>query len=162
MCDLTEGSIELDFGRCQTCVVPPEFPRPLSESERDVLTALLSFDFRGAAKLRKQVPNVQVIGMCGCGCPTIVMSVIDAPRAPKKRVSLPLPNDFQSLGSDPGAPPGWIMLFTRDGFLSGMEYYTADGEIPTRWPSPTDIKMDESSFQLPRSSKFRRRRRLFK
>ncbi|MGC4943391.1 hypothetical protein [Kribbella sp. DT2] len=46
-------------------------PRPLTPRERDVLTALLSADFPGAANLRRQAADARVVGVCGCGCPSI-------------------------------------------------------------------------------------------
>jgi hypothetical protein len=47
------------------------YPRPLTARERDVLAALLAVDFDGAERLRSQAAEVQVLGGCGCGCPSI-------------------------------------------------------------------------------------------
>jgi len=46
-------------------------PRPLTQRECAVLEALLSVDFDGVENLRRQVVEVVVVGMCGCGCPSI-------------------------------------------------------------------------------------------
>lgn len=47
-------------------------PRPLTPRERSVLDALLTAaDFEGADALRQQAGAVQVVGVCGCGCPSI-------------------------------------------------------------------------------------------
>lgn len=46
-------------------------PRPLTIRERDVLAALLAADFPSAAHLHKQAAEVLVVGVCGCGCPSI-------------------------------------------------------------------------------------------
>jgi hypothetical protein len=46
-------------------------PRPLTGRERDVLEAMLSIEFPGVEDLRRQAPDVIVVGMCGCGCPSI-------------------------------------------------------------------------------------------
>ena len=46
-------------------------PRSLPERERTVLDALLSVEFEGAAALRDQAAQAEVVGMCGCGCPSI-------------------------------------------------------------------------------------------
>jgi hypothetical protein len=45
--------------------------RPLSERERDVLSALLAVDFEGVEALRPEALQAVVIGGCGCGCPSI-------------------------------------------------------------------------------------------
>lgn len=45
--------------------------RPLTQRERTVLEALLALDFQGVEVLRRQAAEVIVVGMCGCGCPSI-------------------------------------------------------------------------------------------
>ena len=46
-------------------------PGPLTRRERAVLDALLGADFPGGEKLRREATEVVVVGMCGCGCPSI-------------------------------------------------------------------------------------------
>ena len=55
-----------------------KFPRPLSANERAALDHLLSADFPGVEELRLQAKPVRVVGRCGCGCPTIELSVDEA------------------------------------------------------------------------------------
>ena len=43
----------------------------MTERERAVLTALLAVDFNGVERLRAQAAEAQVLGGCGCGCPSI-------------------------------------------------------------------------------------------
>jgi hypothetical protein len=50
---------------------PDRIPRPLTTREREVLEALLSVDFPGVDGLRRQARELQVVGMCGCGCPSV-------------------------------------------------------------------------------------------
>jgi hypothetical protein len=45
--------------------------RVLTPRERTVLEALLAVDFQGVESLRLQAADVVVVGMCGCGCPSI-------------------------------------------------------------------------------------------
>jgi len=47
------------------------YPRPMTARERAVLTALLTVEFDGVERLRAQAANAQVVGGCGCGCPSI-------------------------------------------------------------------------------------------
>ncbi len=49
-------------------------PRSLTERERAVLDALLGVDFPGAEKLRREATEVVVVGMRGCGCPSVDFS----------------------------------------------------------------------------------------
>ncbi|WIM92522.1 hypothetical protein ACTOB_004465 [Actinoplanes oblitus] len=46
-------------------------PRALTERERAVLDALLAVDFEGVEELRRQAAEAQVVGACGCGCPSV-------------------------------------------------------------------------------------------
>jgi hypothetical protein len=46
-------------------------PRPLTDRERAVLTALLAVDFDGVEQLRAQAAEARVLGGCDCGCPSI-------------------------------------------------------------------------------------------
>lgn len=45
--------------------------RPLTERERGVLSKLLSVEFEGVQRLRQQASTVEVVALCGCGCPSI-------------------------------------------------------------------------------------------
>ena len=45
--------------------------RALSDSEREVLDALLPANFPGSEQLRVQAYRVRVSGRCDCPCPTI-------------------------------------------------------------------------------------------
>lgn len=47
------------------------YPRPLTDRERAVLTALLAVDFDGVEQLRAQAAEARVLGGCKCGCPSI-------------------------------------------------------------------------------------------
>ena len=49
--------------------------RPLSDPERNILSALLETDFPSAAELRAQVPKTEVVGLCPCGCPNVILAV---------------------------------------------------------------------------------------
>jgi hypothetical protein len=45
--------------------------RRLTARERDVLSALLGLVTPSAERLRKQLAEATVVGVCGCGCPSI-------------------------------------------------------------------------------------------
>jgi len=45
--------------------------RPLTAREQIVLDVLLAADFPAAEALREQAKTVEVVDVCGCGCPSI-------------------------------------------------------------------------------------------
>ena len=55
----------------------------LDAAERAVLDQLLNSEFPGVRALRDQVVDVQVVGRCDCGCPSIHLDASrDHPQAP--------------------------------------------------------------------------------
>lgn len=70
----------------------PELPRPLLDSERQILTAVLGFaDFTGRDELRAQAADAEVVGYCGCGCASVRLRVgVDAAPAPRQPGPIPV------------------------------------------------------------------------
>jgi hypothetical protein len=113
--------------------------RPLSPAERRVLDLMLTQDFPGAESLRSQLPYVQVVGRCDCGCATIDIEV--APEAPHAAPDLQgrvLPvTGF--VGADIDQPRAGIIVFVDEGFLSRLEIYSMAEPAPHEWPDLTEI-----------------------
>lgn len=71
---------------CQVCREPgsmsamSEFPRDLSDTERAVLSLLLSVEFPGVDAYRQQLAGAVVSSRCPCGC--LEFSVEVAPESP--------------------------------------------------------------------------------
>jgi hypothetical protein len=108
-----------------------ETPRPLSESERRILDALLSSPFVGALELRTQVEQAKVVGGCDCGCPTVYLEVPEeTPPSPARGV--PVSADVAPVGDKLG---GGILLFVESGRLSSLELFFYDRAGPGEWPS---------------------------
>ena len=107
------------------------FPRPLSERERSVLTALLVPDFPGADELRAQLPGTVVTGG---RCPQIDLAVPqDVPRSPAADGCLPVQGNVDTAEH----AVQQIILFVRDGRLDSLETWWIDGDAPSEWP-PVD------------------------
>jgi hypothetical protein len=110
--------------------------RPLSERERDILTALLEPDFPGAAELRAQVPRTEVTGRCPCGCPTVYLDVpVDVAPSPVVTRGGLAPVEAGVDTADHTVQQ--IILFVRDGRLAALETWWIDGATPAGWP-PVD------------------------
>jgi hypothetical protein len=113
-------------------------PRPLTERENDILDFLLSADFPGVEKLRKQAETILVTGRCDCGCATVYLTVDE---------SLPTADEVEKYAAvdaagRPGAddaPPPELILFVRDGRLSSVEIVWYDSPIP-KFPSAEDFE----------------------
>jgi hypothetical protein len=100
--------------------------RPLTGRERAVLDALLSSDFSDVEMLRAQAEHVQVVGVCGCGCPSI-----DFRTEPGVGLRVRV-NAAIAGGSYDG-----LFLFTLGDHLGGIEYVGSSGEKdPPELPEP--------------------------
>lgn len=104
--------------------------RPLSERERTVLDALLAVEFDGVEALREQAREAQVVGGCGCGCPSIDFSS-------QRGDGMGLKVNAALRGSYDG-----LFLFTLGDRLGGIEYVSSSDEMAAELPDPSllDIK----------------------
>ncbi|MFD0207504.1 MULTISPECIES: hypothetical protein [Saccharothrix] len=103
--------------------------RPLTPRERAVLDALLGVDFRGVEELRREAAEVVVVGMCGCGCPSV-----DFRRGPGSGMTVRV--NATVSGSDDG-----LFLYTvgtpEEGeFLGGIEWVSVAETDPAEFPAP--------------------------
>ncbi|GAB0107944.1 hypothetical protein JMUB6875_69470 [Nocardia sp. JMUB6875] len=105
--------------------------RTLTAAERTTLDTLLSRDFPGVEKLRRQAATARVCRECDCGCPTIDFTV--DPQAP-------LAPEANGTPVDVAVPAGGLILFVANGRLVGMEYWSVAEPRPTKFPPPEDIR----------------------
>jgi hypothetical protein len=105
-----------------------KFRRPASDEERDFIDWLLRHAATTSAEhFLTQVPNLQVVGVCGCGCPSVDFQVggQDA-------------NAFiiaDAYGTSPEGVPVGVLLWGKQDRISGLEVYPVT---------------DDQNFQLPR------------
>ncbi|WP_130343866.1 hypothetical protein [Herbihabitans rhizosphaerae] len=103
--------------------------RPLTQRERAVLEALLAVDFPGVEELRRQVADVVVVDMCGCGCPSIDFQR-DHGLGMEVRVNASIPGSHNGL-----------FLYTiedprRGKLLGGIEWVAGEDTNPDELPAP--------------------------
>ncbi|MDX2437304.1 MAG: hypothetical protein QNL88_09665 [Acidobacteriota bacterium] len=104
-------------------------PRPLSDAELELIEALLGAAGMGAGRYLGQLPRVQVVGGCCCGCPSIDLAVGD-----KSREGSVAPVIVADAESPEGVSVG-VILWARGGALSGLEVHPWNGSDTIRIPA---------------------------
>lgn len=111
--------------------VPVE-PHPLNSEERAVLGHLLDSDFPGAAELRCQINNAEIVAHWGVGSVSIDIQVSgDYPAASLPSGIAPVE---ATVVDEAGEIIGEIIIWTQAGALSGLEYAWYGEEPPTSLP----------------------------
>jgi hypothetical protein len=103
-------------------------PRPLTEAELELIEALLGAAGMGAGRYLGQLARVQVVGGCGCGCPSIDLMVGEV--APSGR---PVPVIVADAESPEGVQVG-VILWSCSRALSGLEVHPWNGSESVRLP----------------------------
>lgn len=103
--------------------------RPLTRREQELLGALLTTDFPHVDELRDQAGDVVVVGICGCGCPSIDF-----------RHGRGLGMTIRVDATVRKSPDG-LFLYTivdpqRGEFLGGIEWVGIETTDPAELPSP--------------------------
>ena len=93
--------------------------RPLTEEERKLLEWLLAHGSPDAKPFLSQIVNVNVVGKCTCGCPTIDLALGD--REQRKTAPSHILADF--VGKTPEGIDVGVILHARDGEISELEVY---------------------------------------
>ena len=104
-------------------------PRPLSDAELELIEALLGAAGAAAGRYLGQLPRVQVVGGCSCGCPSIDLAVEDGNRNER-----PVPVIVADAESPEGVPVG-VILWARGRALSGLEVHPWNGSDSVRLPA---------------------------
>ena len=113
---------------------PLKDPRPLNESERLIIDAMLGAEFPGVVELRAQVDHVQVVGKCHCGCPAVDLLV--PPEVPPSGVvtrGCLAPVVGQVLPVEYGDTRE-VIVHVDDGRLS-RRAYVSNKRRPKTWPA---------------------------
>jgi hypothetical protein len=105
-----------------------EFPRPLNQSEKDTTRAILT----GAGvdqleRLCEQVEHAEATSPCGCGCPSVFITVDPAGASPTTHTDRVVV-DAQYDG-------GAVDVCIEDGWISNLEVHWQTPETPTRFPA---------------------------
>lgn len=114
-------------------------PRPLTDDEHRVLDLILGTTFEGVESLCAQSRDVQVVGQCPCGCPSIDLAVAADTRGAIRADGLvPVELNVAPLAHE---PPGQVILFVRDGELSYLEFVFYEDRPPAGWPTSDRLSL---------------------
>lgn len=105
--------------------------RALTATERNTVERMAS---AVSEAYRNQVPQLRVVGRCGCGkCPTIFFQV-HRPGDQESEVCM-------FSGNDSYAGLVGVTLFEKQGQLSQLEYFSFDGHDPWQPPEPEYLQV---------------------
>jgi len=108
-------------------------PRPLTERELELVEALLGGAGAAGGRYLGQLSRLQVVGGCGCGCPSIDLGVDGAGDGGPAR-----PLVVADAVSPEGEPVG-VILWVRGAVLSGLEVHAWNGSVSVRLPDPATL-----------------------
>ncbi len=108
-------------------------PRDLTAKERALLDFLLAGPL-GKPELRAQAETARVVGVCGCGCPSVQLGVDEStPRATFTAEEAPFGRtDVTLLAASQASPRGGtdVVLHVLDGRMVELEIYAGHGRRP--------------------------------
>lgn len=110
------------------------YPRPLTVREREVLTALLAVNFHGVERLRVQAAQAQVLGGCGCGCPSI-----DFVKGPNSGMSMVVNAVMKHSETHDGLFLYTVNIPGTGEVLGGIDWVGQSGADPDEFPAPEDL-----------------------
>jgi hypothetical protein len=113
--------------------------RLLTEEERKLLEWLLANGSPEAKPYISQIANVNVVGKCTCGCPTIDLALGN--REQRKTAPSIILADF--TGKTPEGIEVGVIVHAREGEISELEVYA----IPD-WKGPFNLPSIESLKQF--------------
>ena len=111
--------------------------RPLTSNECELLELLTAQDFPGAEELRSQVDYALAQAGCGCGCGTINLEVDRSVVSKAELTRQPIRGEADLIDSS-GQSIGGLIVFAREGYLTGLEVFTWGDPAPL--PTPGEIR----------------------
>ena len=104
--------------------------RRLTEREHDVLAAVVARVSDRLPDLASQVAGATVVGMCGCGCPTIHFG--HGIGGIEKVADVAVLDTHDAV----------LLSLAADGSLDSLEYMWVGDSIPTEFPLPDELGSD--------------------
>ncbi|MFF1474625.1 hypothetical protein ACIOFV_49370 [Streptomyces mirabilis] len=114
---------------------------PLPLDAAATLNALLTGSGQVSSALRAQLPYARAVGRygcgcgCGCGCATVDVAVDHTAVPPAPAHGNPAADAWYAEPEDAG-----VMVFTKDGYLSLLETYSASSEPISTWREPRFVE----------------------
>lgn len=112
-------------------------PRQLTARERSILGLLLAADFPSAESLREQANTVEVVDICGCGCPSIDFVT-------GRGLGMSIRVNAIHHGSNDGLFLWTIEDESLGERLGGIEWVGVSGSDPLELPEPAAITVTDS------------------
>jgi hypothetical protein len=113
-------------------------PRRLTASETQLLHLLLPHRaFPDVEIYRAQITHARVVGGCGCGCPSIALSVDTQARRARFHGDPLLPTEGEGTGTDFVQ----VLLFAPRGWLEYLELVCFDEPVLTQFPPPSSLRV---------------------
>jgi hypothetical protein len=110
--------------------------RDLTPDERKLLLRVLGdVPFDGASELQRQVDHATVVG----GIPTLLELRVDESVPVAKREDGPIPVRALVEGTDDEIE-GEVLVWVKDGYLSGLELAWFTDDPPTKMPTADSIR----------------------
>ena len=109
--------------------------RPLKSEERALLKALVKRSER-AHDYSGQIQRARVVARCGCGCPTVDLDTEGAGRC----LVGPSTIIANGRGRDKAGVLVEVILHVREGKLSELEVYAAEGVSQCDLPMPEGLE----------------------
>jgi len=111
-------------------------PRPLERAEEELLVWLLKNGKADADQFIDQVPRLEVVGKCGCGCASIDFAIRGKPKT--KSGGLHILSDYQWKDSSENI--FGVFAVSKENEIAGIEVWSIDGnETPTHLPNPAQL-----------------------
>lgn len=108
--------------------------RELKADEKTLITSLLSH-LPNPNPYIEQLENLQVVGQCDCGCPTIDLAMKE-----QKNISSEVPEILiEADGRSPEGIPVGIILWAKASYLSEMEVYPWEDTLKFGLPEPKTL-----------------------
>ena len=136
--DLRKTALKLNL---QSEVAAKTIPadRPLSEQESAIARWLLLHSDPPASSFIPQLEVARVTGLCGCGCPTVDLSVPEGTARAEPR-----DNPIGDASGEVDGKMVGVMLLQRSGYLTCLEIYDlSDMEHPYGLPSLDSLRSFE-------------------
>ena len=115
--------------------------RELTPEERELILWLIS-QAPETEELKLQIDKARVVGLCGCGCPTVDITVtgVEPAKLPPYKLGDEYTTSYFNVGDflveyPPGVVIG-VRLDVRNGLMTELEIYSANGGEPILLPPP--------------------------
>lgn len=123
-------------------MVVPITPRLLGQDERGVLEHILSADFPGAAELRRQLGEAEVVALWVEGSVSVDLRVPET--VPRARLASGVAPVTATVVDDAGELIGEILIWTEEGRMAALEFAWYGEEAPASLPTAEQIQVSLS------------------